>query len=79
MANKTYKYESCLSCEICFYNHENNCTMCKLCDGETNYQMIDQSEIDEIDLALRTEDSKMRYYLDLNPVLSRVNENQERI
>ena len=45
--------------------------MCKLCDGETNYQMIDQSEIDEIDLALRTEDSKMRYYLDLNPVLSR--------
>lgn len=65
------KFESCLSCEICFYNRENECTMCKICDGENNYRPITQSEIDEIDLALRTENSKMRYYLDLNPKLTR--------
>jgi len=68
-----FKFETCLACEICFYNHEDNCTMCKLCDGENMFQPIKQDEIDRLELALKTEDSKLRYYTDLNPVLCRDN------
>jgi hypothetical protein len=44
--------------------------MCKLCDGENNFQPLNQAEIDEVDLALRNEKSRMRYYLDLNTKLT---------
>jgi hypothetical protein len=32
---------------------------------------IEQQDIDNMDLALKTEDSQIRFYLNLNPVLTR--------
>jgi len=71
MSQNKLKFESCVSCEICFYNRENECSLCRICNGENMFQPITQSEIDTIDLALRNENSQMRYYLDLNPALTR--------
>ena len=66
------KYDDCVACQVCFYNRENESTMCKICDGDNMFIPISDAEAQEINLALQTENSKMRYYLDLNPVLSRV-------
>jgi hypothetical protein len=35
---------------------------------------IEQQDIDNMDLALKTEDSQIRFYLNLNPVLTRGND-----
>ena len=71
------KFESCVSCWVCFYHHDNSCTLCENCNGEDAFVPITEHEIQEMDLALKTEDSKLRYYLDLNPVLTKSIDNSE--
>ena len=71
------KFDSCVSCQVCFWNAENSSSLCERCNGEDAFIPIEQDDIDNMKLALKTENSKVRFYLDLNQVLTRVNHEQD--
>ena len=71
---KTYKFESCLACQVCLYNRNNESTLCANCNGKNMLVPITESEIQELNLALLNANSQLRYYLDINPKLRGRNE-----
>ena len=72
-----FKFESCLSCQVCFYNREKQSSICSVCDGENMLIPISEDEISEMDLALKNENTKLRYYMDLCPTLKNSIDNCE--
>jgi len=72
-----FKFNCCLTCRMCFYNIEESCTICKICEAGSMYEAVSDEEIETLDLAMKTEDSKMRYYMDLNSTLKNSIDNCE--